>query len=157
MVMFIVPVNAQCPVCIVTVGGGLFIAKKLGLDSLLTALWISGLNVAISFWFVSFIKKPKLLKNPFLWTVIMLASTYIYLVSTKQMYHKNDTFLHVDKVLVGLLVGTLVWLLGIGMDKLMRKYNNGKVLFFYQKVIVPLTLLIVASGIFGLLVKNIRI
>lgn len=157
MAMFIVPVNAQCPVCIVTVGGGLFIAKKLGLDSLLTALWISGLNVAISFWFVSFIKKPKLLKNPFLWTIIMLASTYIYLVSTKQMYHKNDTFLHIDKVLVGLVAGTFVWLSGIGVDKLMRKYNNGKVFFFYQKVIVPLTLLIVASGIFGVLVKNIRI
>ncbi len=155
--MFVPTVNAQCPVCIVTVGGGLFIAKKLGLDSLLTALWISGLNVAISFWFVSFIKKPKFLKNPFLWTVIMLASTYIYLTSTKQMYHKNDTFLHIDKVLVGLIAGTFVWLLGIGVDKLMRKYNNGNVLFFYQKVIVPLTLLIVASGIFGLLVKNIRI
>ncbi len=73
------------------------------------------------------------------------------------MYHKNDTFLHIDKVLVGLIAGTFVWLLGIGVDKLMRKYNNGNVLFFYQKVIVPLTLLIVASGIFGLLVKNIRI
>ena len=46
-------VYAQCPVCIVTVGGGLLIAKKLGIDDLLTALWISGLNTAISFWFVS--------------------------------------------------------------------------------------------------------
>lgn len=155
--MFVLTVNAQCPVCIVTVGGGLLIAKKLGLDSLLTALWISGLNVAISFWFVSFIKKPKFLKNPLIWTFIMFLSTYIYLASTKQMYHKNDTFLHIDKVLVGLIAGTFVWLLGIGVDKLIRKYNNGKVLFFYQKVIVPLTLLIVASGIFALLIKNIRI
>lgn len=155
--MFIPTVYAQCPVCIVTVGGGLLIAKKLGLDSLLTALWISGLNVAISFWFVSFIKKPKFLKNPLLWTVIMFVSTYAYLASTKQMYHKNDTFMHVDKVLVGLIAGTLVWLLGIGIDKLIRKYNKGKVLFFYQKVIVPLALLIVTSGIFSLLIKNIRI
>lgn len=155
--MFIPIANAQCPVCIVTVGGGLLIAKKLGLDSLLTALWISGLNVAISFWFVSFIKKPKFLKSPLLWTLIMFVSTYIYLASTKQMYHKNDTFMHVDKVLVGLIAGTLVWLLGIGVDKLIRKYNNGKVLFFYQKVIVPLTLLVVTSGIFSLLIKNIRI
>jgi hypothetical protein len=155
--MFIPSVYAQCPVCIVTVGGGLFIAKKLGLDSLLTALWISGLNVAISFWFVSFIKKPKFLKNPLLWTIIMFASTYIYLATTKQMYHKNDTFMHVDKVLVGLVMGTLIWLLGIGIDKLIRKYNKGKVLFFYQKVIVPLSLLIVTSVVFNLLIKNIRI
>lgn len=150
-------VYAQCPVCIVTVGGGLLIAKKLGIDSLLTALWMSGLNTAISFWFVSFIKKPKILKNPFIWTTIMFVSTYIYLASTKQMFHKNDTFLHIDKVLFGLVVGMIMWLLGIGADKLIRKYNNGKVLFYYQKVIVPLLILIATTGLFAVLIKNIRI
>ena len=30
--MLIPIIHAQCPVCIVTVGGGLFIAKKLGVD-----------------------------------------------------------------------------------------------------------------------------
>lgn len=155
--MLISVVHAQCPVCIVTVGGGLLIAKKLGVDDLLTALWISGLNVAISFWFVSFIKKPKFLKNPLLWTFIMFTSTYIYLVGTKQMFHKNNTFIHMDKVLIGLVVGTFVWLLGIGMDRLIRKYNGGKVLFAYQKVIMPLLLLLATSGFFMVLMKNIRV
>ncbi len=150
-------VYAQCPVCIITVGGGLFIAKKLGIDDLLTALWISGLNTAISFWFVSFIKKPKFLKNPLIWTAIMFASTLFYFASTKQMFHKNNTFLHIDKVLVGLVVGMLVWLLGIILDKLIRKHNNGKVLFFYQKVIVPLAILLATTGLFAVLIKNIRI
>lgn len=155
--MFVPAVNAQCPVCIVTVGGGLLLAKKLGMDSLLTALWISGLNTALSFWFVSFIRKPKFLKNPFIWTTIMFISTYIYLVSTRQMYHKNDTFIHVDKVLMGLIVGTLVWLLGIGVDKLIRKFNGGRILFSYQKVIIPLTLLVMATGIFAIFIKNTRV
>ncbi len=154
--MFIPTVYAQCPVCIVTVGGGLILAKKLGIDNLLTALWISGLNTAISFWFVSFIKKPKILKNPLIWTLIMYVSTIAYLAGTKQMFGKHTTFLGVDKVLVGLLSGMLVWLLGIGVDKLIRKYNHGKVLFFYQKVIVPLLFLILTTGIFALLIKNIR-
>ena len=155
--MFVNAAYAQCPVCVITVGGGLFIAKKLGIDNLLTALWISGLNTAISFWFVSFIKKPKILKNPFIWNVILFISTLIYLVSTKQMFHKNNTFLHIDKVLVGLVVGAGVWLLGIGVDRLIRKYNHGTVLFFYQKVIVPVFLLIVTTGLFAVLIKNIRI
>lgn len=154
----IIPVAyAQCPVCIVTVGGGLLIAKKLGIDNLITAIWISGLNVAISFWFVSFVKKPKILQNPLLWTVLLFGSTYWYLSATNQMFHKNDTFMSIDKVLVGLIVGTVVWLLGIGVDKLIRKYNSNKVLFPYQKVIVPLFLLIATSGIFSVLIKNIRI
>ena len=155
--MFIPTVYAQCPVCIVTVGGGLLIAKKLGIDNLITAIWISGLNVAISFWFVSFVKNPKLFKNPFIWTAILFLSTYWYLAATKQMYHKNDTFMHIDKVLVGLVVGTMVWLMGIGLDKFMRTYNKGKVFFPYQKVVVPLFLLITSSVIFSVLIKNIRI
>lgn len=154
--MFISSVYAQCPVCVVTVGGGLFLAKKLGIDNLLTALWISGLNTAISFWFVSFVKKPKILKNPLIWTLIMYVSTIAYFAGTKQMFGTHTTFLGVDKVLVGLLSGVLAWLLGISVDKLIRKYNNGKVLFFYQKVIVPLLFLIITTGIFAILIKNIR-
>ena len=73
------------------------------------------------------------------------------------MYHKNNTFLHIDKVLVGLMLGTIVWLFGIGVDKFIRKQNNGKVLFFYQKVIIPLSILIATTGIFAVLIKNIRI
>jgi len=155
--MFIPTAYAQCPVCIVTVGGGLFIAKKLGIDNLLTALWISGLNTAISFWFVSYIKKPKFIKNPFLWTAILFGSTWGYLAASKQMYHKGDTFLHLDKVLVGLIVGMVAWLAGIWLDKLTRKLNGGKIIFFYQKVIIPLFVLLATTGIFALLIKNIRI
>jgi len=154
--MFIPTVYAQCPVCIVTVGGGLLIAKKLGIDNLLTALWISGLNTAISFWFVSFVKKPKILKNPLIWTFIMFISTFAYLAGTKQMFGTHTTFLGIDKVLVGLIAGMFVWLFGIWVDKFIRKHNGGKVLFFYQKVLVPLFILIVTTGIFAVLIKNIR-
>lgn len=154
--MFISSAYAQCPVCVVTVGGGLLIAKKLGIDNLLTAIWISGLNTAISFWFVTFVRKPKILKNPFLWTLLMYAGTIAYLYGTKQMFNGGGTFLGVDKVLVGLFTGMVVWLLGIGIDKLIRKYNKGKVLFFYQKVIVPLALLVLTSVLFSALIKNIR-
>lgn len=154
--MFISSVYAQCPVCVVTVGGGLLLAKKLGIDNLLTALWISGLNTAISFWFVTFVKKPKILKNPLLWTLLMYGGTIAYLYSTNQMFNGGGTFLGIDKVLVGLFTGMVVWLLGIGTDKLIRKYNKGKVLFFYQKVIVPLVLLTLTSILFSVLIKNIR-
>lgn len=154
--MFVKAVYAQCPVCVLTVGGGLLIAKKLGVDDLLAALWISGLNTAISFWFVTYIKKPKILKDPLLWTVIMFVSTWLYFYTTKQMYHKGNTFLGIDKVLVGLVVGTAVWLAGIGLDRLSRKLNEGKILFFYQKVIIPLFVLILTTGIFSVLIKSIH-
>lgn len=47
---FPVSVSAQCPICIVTVGGGMLIAKKLGIDDFLVSIWISALNTAIAFY-----------------------------------------------------------------------------------------------------------
>jgi len=57
------PVYAQCPVCVITVGGGLILAKKLGIDDLLVSIWLSGFNTAIAFWIASGIKK-KIFNNP---------------------------------------------------------------------------------------------
>ena len=148
--MFIHPVYAQCPVCVITVGGGLIIAKKLGIDDLLVSIWLSGLNTAIAFWIASGIKR-KILKNPFLWSLGFYAMTIAYLAYTKQMNHPGNKFLGVDKVFFGMTVGLLSAILANGLDRFLRKTNKNKVYFPYQKVIVPLVLLILATILFKIL------
>jgi len=155
--MFIKAAYAQCPVCVVTVGGGLLLAKKLGVDYLLASLWISGLNTAIAFWFVTFIKKPQILKSGLLWSIILVISTWVYLLMTKQTLIKGNTIFHLDKTILGLILGWGIWLTGIAVDKLLRKKNKGKVFFYYQKVIIPLFLLSCVTGLCALLIKNVRI
>ena len=86
------PVYAQCPVCIITVGGGLILAKKLGIDDLLVSIWLSGLNTAIAFWIASGIKK-KNLNNPVLWSLGFYVMTIGYLSYTKQINHPGNKFL----------------------------------------------------------------
>lgn len=151
--MVISSVHAQCPVCVLTVGGGLFIAKKLGVDDVIAAIWISGLNTALSYWFAVHIKKPLVLKNPLIWTVIMFLGTYIYLSATKQLFHPNNTLFGIDKAVLGLLLGALTWILGIYLEKLLRTITNGKRLFPYQKVLVPFVALLLLTMGIGLAVK----
>ena len=149
---FIRPVYAQCPVCIVTVGGGLLIAKKLGIDDLLVSLWISGLNTAIAFWMAGKIK-TKILNNPLLWSIGFYFLTLVYLVFSKQVGHKGNIFLGVDKIIFGMTVGLLISLAAIFTDKLIRYKNKGKVLFYYQKVAIPLSFLLLSTFIFSLFLK----
>lgn len=149
--MFPPAVYAQCPVCVVTVGGGLFIAKKLGIDDLLVSIWLSALNTAIALWFASAMKN-KILKNGWGWAIAFYILTIGGLVMTKQIGHKFNTFLGIDKVVFGLTVGLVISLLAIVMDRVIRIKNKGKVLFYYQKVIIPLVLLIVTTGIFKYLI-----
>jgi hypothetical protein len=147
--LFIRPVVAQCPICIVTVGGGLVIAKKLGIDDLLVSLWISGLNTAIAFWITTKIK-TKILNHPLLWSLTFYAFTLIYLLISKQIGHRGNTFLGIDKVVFGMTAGLFIFCLGILIDRLIRLKNKGKVLFYYQKVILPVGMLLLGTGILKL-------
>lgn len=154
--MFIVaPVYAQCPVCVVTVGGGLFIAKQLGIDDLLVSIWLSALNTALAYWFAS-LSKPKILKNGFLWSLCFYILSIGSLVFLKQIGHRGNTFLGIDKIVFGMTLGYVLSLLAIVADKIIRKKNNGKVLFYYQKVIIPFVSLIVTTVLFMFLIKIYR-
>ncbi len=145
------PAYAQCPVCIVTVGGGLFIAQRLGIDDLLITLWISGLNTAIAFFMADKIKKKGILKNGHFWSVLFYLTTLIYLYSTSQAGIGNN-FVGIDKSLFGLSLGVLISFLSIFIDKVIRYKNNGKVLFFYQKVVIPFVLLLITTFFFNLFI-----
>lgn len=141
---FIKPVYAQCPVCVVTVGGGLFIAKKFGIDDLLVAIWISGLNTVIAFWMGKLIKK-KILNNPLLWSLFLYISTLLYFYFSHQLGVKGNVFLGIDKVILGMTIGMLIVFLAVFIDKLIRYKNGGKVMVYYQKVIIPVVLLILVT------------
>lgn len=143
--MLIPQAYAQCPVCVLTVGGGLFIAKKLGVDDLIAAIWISGLNTALAHWFAVHIKKPPILKQPLFLTLVMVILTGIYLFITGQLFHVNNTFLGVDKGIAGLLLGSAFWILGIRADSLLRSHTHGKRLFPYQKVLIPFVFLLLLT------------
>lgn len=134
------PAYAQCPVCIVTVGGGMLLAKKLGIDDFLVSIWISGLNTAIAFWLAPKFK-IRFLKTPLILSLIFLALTIFYFEFTDQANSSN-------KIILGQIAGFLIMLLGIFIDKFSRLKNNNKILFPYQKVIFPVGFLLIFTLIF---------
>ena len=143
-------VYANCPVCIITVGGGLFLAKQLGIDDLLVSIWISGLNTAIAF-FIASKMKDKRAKRPLLWSLLFFLFTLFYLFYTKQIGHPENKALGIDKVIFGLTTGLAVFLISSILDKKLRSVNHGKVLFHYQKVIIPFVLLAAVTLLFKLI------
>jgi len=151
--MFLVKtIYAQCPVCIVTVGGGMLLAKKLGIDDFLVSLWISGLNTAISFWIAPKFK-IKLLGNPVIFSLLMFGLSLFYFYYTDQIGSINNRVLGLDKIIFGQVLGLLIMFLGIFIDRYSRKLNGGKILFPYQKVVFPVGSLIIFTLLFKLIFK----
>jgi len=152
-------VSANCPVCIITVGGGLLIAEKLGIDPLLISIWISGLNSALAYWMADGLSKKLksksdqplrsyaifcVTKGGSLSTVFYLF-TLFYLYLTKQIGAPLHRFWEIDKTVFGLTLGMLVFILSNYFDKFLRQKNNGKVYFPYQKVILPFLALLLGT------------
>jgi len=75
-------------------------------------------------------------------------TTILYFYSPSQTGLGNNLW-GIDKTLFGLSLGVLIFFLSIFIDKFLRRQNNGKVVFYYQKVIIPFVLLLVTTLIFN--------
>ena len=154
--LFVTPSYAQCPVCIVTVGGGMLIAKKLGIDDLLVSIWISALNTAISFYLASKFQNDKMMfkkifSNPWFLSILLFATTLIYFQTTGQLHHPKNQLLGIDKIIFGQTVGMIAMFIGNFIYGFTKYKNSGKALFPYSKVVFPvgLVLLITLAFKFG--------
>lgn len=144
-------VYSVCPVCTIAVGAGIELTRVLGVDDLITGIWIGGLIVSMSFWLADWMAKKNFLKS-FWREIFSLAIFYLltipFLFWQKIIGIKGNIFLGIDKIIFGIIVGSIVFLAGVLTDKMLRKINQGKVFIYYQKVILPVLFLSIISLVF---------
>ncbi len=145
--------HAQCPVCTVAVVGGLGLSRWLGIDDTVTGLWVGAALLLMGFWTSKWLRKRWKDWSPALTDYICI--TIYWLLTVPWLYifnfagHPLNRLWGIDKLLVGILVGTVLFLLGFYGDRILRmQREDGKAHFPYQKVILPVTPLILASVFF---------
>ena len=148
--VFPTPAYAVCPVCTVAVAAGLGISRWIGIDDSVTGIWIGGLILSSGLWMADWIKK-KGWKVPYP-EVLSILLMFLFVIPPLYWSHMiglaGNSLWGMDKVSLGTIVGSFVFLLGVGIDKYLRTTNNGKVYVYYQKVIVPVFLLSLFSFVF---------
>jgi hypothetical protein len=144
-------VFAVCPLCTIAAAGGIEVTRILGVDDLISSIWIGGLIVSMSFWMADFLAKKNILKPIFrevLSLILFYLLTIPFLYWGKMIGLPGNTFLGIDKIVFGITIGSFVFLLGVFLDNFLRKINGGKVFIYYQKVILPILFLTIISLIF---------
>lgn len=139
---------AQCPVCTAAVVAGLGFSRWLGIDDTVSGVWIGGIILSSSLWFSNWISK----KHPKWHTAfyMLLTTAFMYLIVFIPLQlagitgHPFNKLWGVDKLVLGTLVGSAVFLLGLWADKKVRKIKRGQ-LFNFQKVVFPVALLLISS------------
>ena len=114
--LFALPAKAICPVCVVAVGAGLGLSEYLGIDDSIAGVWIGGLLVSMIAWNINwFNKKNWLFGNKDLRDILLTIIYYtlvIWPLMTKNLIgNPFNKVWGVDKLLLGISVGSLVFLL----------------------------------------------
>jgi len=141
---------AVCPVCTVAIGAGLGLSRLLGIDDTISGVWIGGLILSSGFWLADFLTK-KNVRIPHL-NFISVAGLFLMVIIPLYLSRfiglPANTFWGVDKVLLGIIAGSLIFWFSVWSDGRLRVKNGGKVLIYYQKVILPVFFLSLLSLIF---------
>ena len=151
-----VKVYAICPVCTVAVGAGVGLARWLGIDDTITGLWIGGLIVSLIMWTINYLdkKKIKFFARNIVVIVAYYALTVIPIYFIKTIWHPQNTIGGINKLLLGIIVGSILFYLGAIWYYYLKKKNNGHAYFPFQKVVMPVAPLIIMSIIFYFLTKK---
>ncbi|MEA3343460.1 MAG: hypothetical protein U9Q92_04795 [archaeon] len=148
-------VFAVCPVCSVAVGAGVGLSRWLGIDDVISGIWIGALVVSSALWLISWLDKKNI---KFMFRKISVLASF-YLTVLLPLYWMGfigpscNTFWGLDKLLLGIILGSAVFSAAALLHNSLKKKNNNKVYFSYQKVIIPVASLVIISIIFYFLVR----
>lgn len=146
---------AVCPVCTVAVGAGLEGARLLGVDDVITGIWAGGLTLSLFFWTAGWLKKRGV-KSAF-WQIVVPFVFYYSLLGMVYLFPSvvfgANTLWGIDKFLLGAIVGTVAFYLGARWYIKIKRDNGGHAKFAFQKVVVPLSFLLIVTVIFWFITK----
>ena len=147
---------AVCPVCIIAVAGGVELSRWLGVDDTISGVWLGGLIVSVSLWFLNWLRKKKInfilmreIVFILFYAVVILPFYWMKIIG----FPNCQKLWGYDKLLVGIVFGSLAFAAGHGLSVFLKKINNNKAYFPFQKVILPIVFLIILSIIFYYITK----
>ena len=151
---------AFCPVCIVAVGAGLGLSRYLGVSDAVSGIWVGGLLLASSLWLVDWlVKKIKKLQSINLLVLQVSSALLTYAVVLIPLWHTGvighpfNKIWGIDKLIFGTVIGTILFIEALWLDKMERKIK-GKQLFDFQKVVFPVVSLLIGSLVMYFITKK---
>lgn len=144
--------SAVCPVCTVAIGAGLTFLEVWGVDLVLAGIWAGAMTLAMVFWTAKFMNR-KGVKNG-LWYLLDFLIWYgflacVYLLPEFRFGGNGNTLWGIDKLLLGIIVGTIVLYAAEKWNAKLLRGNGGKSLFPFQKVLIPFGALALITAVFA--------
>ncbi|MFH0969779.1 MAG: hypothetical protein V1804_04685 [Patescibacteria group bacterium] len=148
--------KAICPICTITVGAGVGLSRWLGIDDTITGIWIGALIVSSIMWTINWMNSKNI---RFKGRKIIITAGYCLIILVPLYWkgiigHYFNKIWGIDKLLLGIIIGSIVFLASALWYQNLKKKNNDKAYFPFQKVVMPVGFLAIFSAIFYFITKN---
>lgn len=139
--------NPACAVCTVAIAGSLTIARKLGVDDCVVGVWVGAMLAMIGYWSIRFVEKRKWTFKGYkaFWMAVSLS--LVGFVYVKDLTYTPDVIgiFYMDSFLFTTLLGAAVLIFSMHFYAWMKAKNGGHAHFPFEKVVVPIVLVLATS------------
>jgi hypothetical protein len=138
-----------CPLCTVVIASGLGISKLLGVSDCVVAVWFGAMLFAICQLWTTFFSKRNIVKPSINWLTYILtycSAIPLYLGENPVLIFNLKRVLGVDEFIFFAAIGSLILFLSSKFYHYLKN-KNGKPHFPFEKVVLPVAILIIFSVI----------
>lgn len=144
--------NPACAVCTVAIGASLSIARKLGVPDSVVGLWAGALLTILGYWTILFFDKKNWHFKGRDFLIILLSLSMIGFIYINEVQYLPEVILYVlylDPILFSSIVGSLIFIYSQKIYQIMKARNGGHAHFPFEKVVLPVAVLLIFSFIFN--------
>ena len=141
--------NPACAVCTGAVGAFLEVSRKLGVDDAVVGVWFGAFLMLIAFWLIKFCAGRRWSFKGLNIILVILTFSLILPISTMgYIPYGARTLLGIDTFLLSSIIGAIIiWSTDI-LYRYLKEKNGGHAHFPFEKVVIPVFSLLIASLIF---------
>lgn len=140
--------NPACAVCTVAIGTSLGVAREMGVSDAVAGLWAGALLTLLGYWTMVYFDK----KNWHFWGrdfLLLLVSVgmigFIYIDEVVYAPKIIWQVFYLDPILFSAVLGMLLFIYSEKFYQWMKERNGGHAHFPFEKVVLPVVTLFVAS------------
>ena len=128
-------------------GAGLGLAEYFGIDDSISGIWIGALIVSMSLWTIDWLDRKNIkFKGR---KILIFVGYYVIVILPLWLKGKIGHPFHqicgIDKLLFGIILGSVLFSIGVILHNYLRKRNEKKSYFKGQKIAFAIAPLIIAS------------